>query len=325
MNRLTVVMYHYVRDYAHNRFPGIKGLDVSIFREQVAYLRTHFTPATVEQVIRWVEGDLKDVPQNPVLLTFDDGYVDHYRHVLPVLEGAGMQGTFFVPGMIMDTPRLMEVNKIQLIFSCADKNDLVAEVRNGMDHFRGREFDYPSYEELYRIYGKPNRFDDGDIRFIKKMLQSVLPDQVRQTITEELFRKYVDEDEETLAREFYMTREQVRDLRNRGMQIGVHGYSHGWLSEMTEEEMRTDIERSISVLEGVIDRRRWVINYPYGGVNQSVVDYARIRGAALGFTVEPGTVVLEEGGPQLSDPLLMPRLDCNDYPPVSETYRDYSE
>lgn len=35
MGKLFVVMYHYTRDLKHSRYPEIKGLDVSLFREQL--------------------------------------------------------------------------------------------------------------------------------------------------------------------------------------------------------------------------------------------------------------------------------------------------
>ena len=38
-DQLTVVMYHYVRDLKHSRYPAIKGLDVSLFKGQVSFLK----------------------------------------------------------------------------------------------------------------------------------------------------------------------------------------------------------------------------------------------------------------------------------------------
>lgn len=50
-NKLTVVMYHYVRDLKHSRYPEIKGCDVRLFKEQVKFLQKHYNFVTVEQVI----------------------------------------------------------------------------------------------------------------------------------------------------------------------------------------------------------------------------------------------------------------------------------
>ena len=37
-DKLTVIMYHYVRDLKHSRYPDIKGLQVEEFRGQIQYL-----------------------------------------------------------------------------------------------------------------------------------------------------------------------------------------------------------------------------------------------------------------------------------------------
>ena len=50
----------------------------------------------LEDVIAAVQG--KDVlPPNAALLTFDDGYRDHYDHVFPMLAESGLQETSRIP------------------------------------------------------------------------------------------------------------------------------------------------------------------------------------------------------------------------------------
>jgi hypothetical protein len=77
---LTIVMYHYVRPL-RGRFAALKGLDIDLFAGQLAYLRRHYTPVSMQQVI--AAGAGTELPPRPVLLTFDDGYSDHHRFVFP--------------------------------------------------------------------------------------------------------------------------------------------------------------------------------------------------------------------------------------------------
>ena len=51
MNQLHIVMYHYIRDLKHSRYPEIKGLDAALFRRQIEYLKTNFQIVTMEEVI----------------------------------------------------------------------------------------------------------------------------------------------------------------------------------------------------------------------------------------------------------------------------------
>ena len=49
--RVTIIMYHYVRDLKHSRYPDIKGLDITLFREQIEYLKKHYHFITMEMLI----------------------------------------------------------------------------------------------------------------------------------------------------------------------------------------------------------------------------------------------------------------------------------
>ncbi len=51
MNKLNIVMYHYTRDLAHSRYPQIKGLDINLFRQQIEFLKSHFSVITMEEAI----------------------------------------------------------------------------------------------------------------------------------------------------------------------------------------------------------------------------------------------------------------------------------
>src|SRR5215470_5071903 len=92
---VTIVMYHYVRDLKHSRFPAIKGLAVERFRRQLDYIEENYTPISVETLCLATESSREKLPPNPILLTFDDGYSDHFLNVFPLLDSRGIQGCFF--------------------------------------------------------------------------------------------------------------------------------------------------------------------------------------------------------------------------------------
>jgi len=308
-------MYHYTRDLSHSRYPNIKGLDLPLFREQIQFFKKNFSIVTMEEAIEAFKGNAP-LPERALLLTFDDGYIDNYTCAFPILDEEKIQGSFFIPGKSFTTHQLLDVNKIHFILERASNvTELLENVCKLMNHYRGNEFCFPSNEELYQHYAKPNRFDGKEIRFIKQMLQTVLPDRVRVPILNDLFHKYVDISEEKLACELYMTYEQVRTLHRHGMYIGVHGYDHYWLGNLPKEQMQQDISKALDIMDEFIDRKQWVMSYPYDSLNTDVTDYIKSRGACLGFTAQKGIANLS------SHPLKLPRLDCNDFPPVSENYQ----
>lgn len=317
MSKLYIAMYHYVRDLKHSRYSGIKGLDVSFFRTQIEYMKNNFNVVTMEQVIDAVEGK-SELPNNALLLTFDDGYIDNYTYALPILEEYGVQGSFFIPGKTFTTHQLLDVNKIHYILASADIYELVDDVKKEMDYYRGREYEYASTDDLFEKYAVANRFDIKETIFVKRMLQTVLPEKLRNRISSNLFEKYVGVTEEQLAYELYMTEEQIRTMKRHGMFIGIHGYDHYWLGNLSPEQMRQDISMALDTLDEFIDRKHWVMNFPYGNYNKDVLSYIKTQGACVGLTTD--VRVAEIGSDNV---LELPRLDCNDFPPKSENYRNY--
>ena len=313
--KIYISMYHYTRDLSHSRYPRIKGMDVISFRKQLEFFKYNCNVVTMEQVIEAVKGN-SSLPEKAVLLTFDDGYVDNYTYAFPILEEFGFQGSFFIPGKTFTTHQLLDVNKIHYILASADIKEFVADVKKKMDEYRGTEFDYPPTDELWNQYATYDRFDDKETVFVKKMLQTVLPERLRNKISSDLFEKYVGVTEEQVAYELYMNPEQIRTLKRHGMFIGLHGYDHYWLGNLSSDQMREDISKALETMDEFIDRKEWVMNYPYGNFNEGVLEYIKDNGACIGLTTE---VRVAEIG---KDPaLLLPRLDCNDFPPKSENYK----
>ena len=93
---LTVVMYHYVREIYQTPYPNIKGLLTSQFKEQLNYLKKNFSFVTVSDCINALRNETS-LPSKACLLTFDDGYIDHFETVFPLLQENHIQGCFFPP------------------------------------------------------------------------------------------------------------------------------------------------------------------------------------------------------------------------------------
>lgn len=317
MSELYISMYHYTRDLKHSRYPEIKGLDVNLFREQIAFMKSNFNIVTMEQVLETISTKEK-LPEKALLLTFDDGYADNYNVAMPILEEYGVQGSFFIPGKTFTTHQLLDVNKIHYVLASANIYNLVEDLKKEMDYYRGQEFQYAPTEELFAKYAVASRFDIKETVFVKQMLQTVLPEKLRNIISSKLFAKYVGVTEEQLAYELYMSEEQIRTMKRHGMFIGIHGYDHYWLGNLPVEQMENDISLALDALDEFVDRKQWVMNYPYGNYNKDVLAYISKQGACLGLTTEVRLADIDK-----DNPLELPRLDCNDFPPKSDNYLKY--
>ena len=314
-NKVYVIMYHYVRDLEHSRYSRIKGLDIARFRKQIEYLKQNFTVITMEELNCACNNQYK-LPQQAVLLTFDDGYLDHYTSVFPILKAENLQGSFFISGKTLKEHVLLDVNKIHYILAATQIDVLLPSVLKCMDYYRGSEYEYPDNDTLFNEYASGNRFDSKETIFVKRMLQTVLPEKVRSKICDDLFKKYVGISEDKIAGELYLTSDQIRLMKQEGMYIGPHGYNHYWLGRLSEVEMQKDIRQALDVMSEYIDADNWVMNYPYGSYNEALLQYISPAGCKLGLTTQVKVADLSE-----CSSLTIPRLDTNDFPPVSEKFK----
>jgi len=309
MSELTVVMYHYVRDLRRSRYPGIKGLELSKFRSQLRYLRDNYQFVTMAELVHSLDsGDA--LPDKAALLSFDDGYMDHYEFCYPLLAEAGIEGSFFPPVAPVRDRVLLDVNRVHFVLAVKDAETLAAAIDREVEANR-EEFDLQSVEEYRAQWARPNRFDTAETIYVKRMLQVALPEMLRNAIAKTLFAQFVARDENEFSGELYCSVEQLREMQNSGMYIGSHGCEHVWLNAVDEAKQRAEVLGSLGFLRSIgspVDDY-WAIAYPYGGWNESLLSILRETGCSVGFTTEPSAARLG-----VHAPLLLPRLDTNDLP-----------
>ncbi|WP_233707329.1 polysaccharide deacetylase family protein [Helicobacter cetorum] len=313
-SKVTIVMYHYVRNLASSRYPNIKGLELHTFKKHLEFFASYYKVITMQDFLLALNGQ-KDLPKNALLLTFDDGLLDHYLHVFPLLKAYNFQGSFFINAKTLDectTPppqlSLLDVHKIHFILANRSNTDnLLKELYNMLDYARANGYSLPSNNELFFQYAKANRWDNKKIIFIKRILQNVLDKDLRQTIASQLFKKYVGVCENIFARELYMNADQLKLMQQEGMFIGVHGYDHFWMDCIDKKVFENDLNKALVILSDFIDKKNFVYCYPYGGYNNHLIDFLKSKRCATAFSTEPRIANLHT-----ENPYLIPRIDCND-------------
>lgn len=79
---VPIVMYHHVK----NSGLGKDAITPQEFENDLKYLKeNNFNTITMSQLIDYVYEDI-DLPQNPIVLSFDDGYYNTYKYVYPLLK-----------------------------------------------------------------------------------------------------------------------------------------------------------------------------------------------------------------------------------------------
>jgi|SRR5476649_73795 len=306
---LTIVMYHYVRPLARSRFPRIKGLDVTLFDEQIEFLRRNYSIVSMDAVLDALDG-VGELPARPALLTFDDGYADHYSHVLPRLVDRSLTAAFFPPASAVMDHRVLDVNKIHFVLaSPVPIEQLVAKIENAC-RTRSEEFDLKGVAEYRTEHWMPNEFDPAPVNFVKRMLQVALPQRLRAELTARLFSEVVSSDEAAFAEELYASVEQLKLMVALGMHVGSHSETHPWLSHLSRVEQEREILGSLRLLSavGMPDARR-TLCYPYGEFDAHTIDILKDNGFSAAVTTRTAVAKVAP-----SERYLLPRLDTNHLP-----------
>lgn len=311
MADVTIIMYHYVRELQQSRYPKIKGLKVSEFENQLDHLNKYYTFVSIDQCIDAVYDPSPDFPEDAALLTFDDGYKEHFTEVFPILDRRGIQGAFFPPAQAILEHKVLDVNKIHFILaSTKDHRELVKRVNSILIELADSyQLEDPEFY-FNKINNSDDRYDSKEVVYIKRLLQRELPLKARSIILDKLFAEYVGLDEEVFAKELYMSSEQIRCMHRNGMYIGGHGYSHRWLDSLSPEEQEREIKKTVDFLNHVgTNTNRWVMCYPYGAYNQKTIELLKTKKCKLGLTTQVNTASLTK-----KNAYTLERMDTNDFP-----------
>jgi peptidoglycan/xylan/chitin deacetylase (PgdA/CDA1 family) len=304
MTALTIITYHYVRPTWKTRFPGLKSLDLGAFEQQLKFLcRTHqFIP--VETLIFFYKGEAVDLPKNPALLTFDDGFSDHFRYVFPRLFDLGIPGAFFPVATAALDRQILDAHRVHFVLASLSNPDLLIEMIEDRIEAERRVYQVLPVAKYRAEYMTRSRFDEPGVAYAKRMLQFVLPERLRSRIADEAFRRFVTVDAAAFAEELYMGTAELRTMRASGMHIGLHGDHHVWLGKMPRDAQEIEIKGAFRLLDALgLPRRGFSFCFPFGSYNNDTLSLLKDLGCAIGLTTRSALARLADS------PLELPRID----------------
>ena len=304
-----VVMYHYVRDVAATPFPGIRALSPDTFARQLDWLQANYEIVDLARL----DAALNDGPPLPpesALLTFDDGFVDHYETVFPALRSRGLSGVFFVShGSSGPTPRLLGVHRTQFLLAALGGSALgravlaECELAASAGNSTGRA-----------IFGA-DAWEEADDRAVKQLLNYQLPFADADRVLDVLVRRHLG-DATGIARALYLDTAMIREMVNGGMTFGYHTRSHRMLSRLTADDQAAEIAPGVAWIRELTGQARVPFCYPWGGPQTYTSDTVRIL-ADSGYSLAFNTVRrrLQVG---VDGRFEIPRFDTRDLPPHTE-------
>ena len=109
---MKAIMYHYIRPKCKN-MPYFKHLDFDDFKRQLDVFQRKYGFVEKKEFLECIE--TKKVLKSGIILTFDDGLIDHYDYVFKELKERKLWGCFFVPVQPYISRKILNVHKIHLL------------------------------------------------------------------------------------------------------------------------------------------------------------------------------------------------------------------
>ncbi|MBI4887446.1 MAG: polysaccharide deacetylase family protein [Acidobacteria bacterium] len=301
-------MYHYVRDVSQTPFPAMKALHPSEFDAQLDWLGACCRVLAYGEFADALEA--RRPLQGAALLTFDDGIVDHGETVMQALGARGWSGVFFLAGMALDTPpRLLNVHRAHLLMAHLGAERFAAEVRRllAADPGHGATAGTP-LAQTSAVY----RYDERRDLDAKHLLNYELPFDVADRLLDRMVAEHLG-DEQALARQLYLSGDQIRRMADAGMTFGFHTERHRVLSRLDRAAQREELEGGVQKIRALTGQRSVPMCYPYGHAHTYNADTIEVL-AETGYACAFNTV-RRVARPECDGRYELPRFDTRDLPP----------
>lgn len=300
------VMYHYVRPNDITQ-PQLFYLNLDDFRRQLDYFERHWGVITKAEWQAAINNP--SLLPNGVLLTFDDGLIDHYDYVWPELRARGHWGIFYVSSGSLQARQLLNVHRVHYLLGRFGGTQVLKALEKLLDN---NNFIDGFYDQLKSVPYSKQSMDEHSLQ-VKRIVNYSLNPDCKDILLGQLFQ-LMSVDERVVAKTFYMNSSQIREMSDDGFSFGAHGKSHDLLTKFIGDDLRREVSDSVQALNVHLARPSETFCFPYGGPdswNDCVLTELKTQSIRYGFCVESAVITVADLHRR---PLWLPRFDCNEFP-----------
>ena len=270
------LMYHSVLDA--NRTPYIdpsNAVSVEVFEAQLALLKETCNVISLEAAIEYHRGT-RTLPENSVVITFDDGYHDNYEVAAPLLAKYDLPATLFVCTGYVDRQEPQWIDELFTAFQFREAQLL-------------RLSDYPMPFALDAGRGELDayQFVSGRLLTLDYTDRRALLDEVKTQLRprREAPRLTLGWDE---------LRAMRREYPN--FALALHTHDHVDLSGLPVANAVTEIRKSQQRFQAELGYAARYLTYPYGRISHPLVDRLPELGIEAAFITQPTERVTRSTG-----------------------------
>jgi peptidoglycan/xylan/chitin deacetylase (PgdA/CDA1 family) len=260
--QLSVFIFHRILPEPDPLIPDEP--DAKRFNEMLGWIKSWFTVLPLDEAVSHLEH--ASLPARAAAITFDDGYADNRTVALPILLQHQLTATFFVATGFLDGGRMWNDTIIESVRACT-----------------GSTLDLTPLDLATYQVGSNHEKREAIAAVIAKVKYRSISERVELTNRIALL---VNAD---LPADLMMTSQQVKEMREAGMQIGAHTVSHPILASVALAEVRREMHESKVFLEDLLGERIGLFAYPNGKPGVDYLAEHVVLARELGFDAAVST------------------------------------
>lgn len=297
-----IVFYHYIRDISPY---NLHILSIEKFKKQVDLLLQYLSPLDPDELLSDLSAGKKI--KEGFLLTFDDGFKEHYEVVYKYLKTKSIRGIFFPNISVYQKSKVPFVNQLQALIGYLGIERLTELIINILSN----NFPKFPYRQIPAASCYIKRMDNNKINDLKYFLNFTLPWEVSQEIIDSIFCQYISSNG-SFIEENFLTLNQIKEMSDNGMIFGGHTITHCYLTRCDYENKKKEILDSIKFFEDITGEKSYFFCYPYGHYDNECLQILKCSDVKMAFTTTP------EDNLNYENRFFIGRYDTVLLPPISK-------
>lgn len=244
-NGINILSYHKINNDDFD--PMAMNINVENFERQISYIKKHHNPVSLEQAVILLK-ERRKIPEDTIVITFDDGYKDNYTNALPILKKYKIPATIFLSVDAINKKKLLWFETIVTAFMRTTKKSV------DLTGFQLKKYILNSRFE--RVKAAREIVLNTKSRNIKER------DEIVRLILEQLEvnPEYIELNGQML------NWEDINLMKESDVSFGNHGLTHSILTKLSEEELESEIAESGRIIREKTGKEIPFFSYPNGGI-----------------------------------------------------------
>lgn len=284
----TIFLFHRVLSEEDNCFEPELATNLAAFSDFLDWINEQYEVVPLDELIARRK-EQRGQGSALCALTFDDGWLDNYRHAFPQLTRRKMAATIFLPLRFIGSRRRFWQELISLFIS---------ELQSDPSRITALE-----QVARYSPWFPPLDSYRGNYHALRGLLLT-RPGRDAQEFAERLIE--TANLSERIAERAFINWDEVAMMQRNGISFGSHTMNHTILTNAPPADGDEEILASYQELSERLDGKITGFSYPRGAVGPSSIERVRLSGYGYAVTVRPGVIR------QDTEEFLLPRIPISD-------------